>query len=297
MSDPNNNDTTDNGNDGLGILPFGDGSMGRVIRRAWHDGRWFFSVIDVIAVLTDSNAPRQYWNDMKRRIQDEGFHELSAKCLQLKMRALDGKMRATDAADTETMLRITMSIPSPKAEPMRQWLAQVGAQRLDEAAAELNENQPRLLLRGEIASHNTNLNAAASSHGLATSRDFAIFDDHGYRGLYNGETAAMIAARKGVTKGRILDHMNSEELAANWFRVTQAEGKLRKLADEGMTGKDIANQTHYAVGKEVRAAIERIGGTMPEALPTPEQSIQEVERQEQERARARLQPPLFAGGA
>ena len=82
----------------------------------------------MIAVLTDSNTPRQYWYDMKRRIQDEGFAELSAKCLQLKMRSpLDGKKYKTDAADTEIMLRITMSIPSPKAEPVRQWLAQVGA--------------------------------------------------------------------------------------------------------------------------------------------------------------------------
>jgi DNA-damage-inducible protein D len=91
--------------------------------------------------------------------------------------------------------------------------------------------------------------------------------------------------------------MDSEELSANWFRITQTEGKLRKMADEGVTGKGIANDTHYAVGREVRAAIERIGGTMPEELPTPEQSIQQVERAEQERARARLQPPLFPSGS
>ena len=158
------------------------------------------------------------------------------------------------------------------------------------------ENQRRLLLRGEVATQNTSLNEAASSHGLITSRDFAIFHDWGYRGLYNGETARDIAARKGVSKGRILDYMSSTELATNWFRITQTGDKLRQLADEGITGQGIANQTHYTVGKEVRAAIERIGGTMPEALPTPEQSIQQVERAEQERARARLQPPLFPSG-
>ena len=105
------------------------------------------------------------------------------------MRAIDGKMRATDAADTETMLRITLSIPSPKAEPVRQWLAQVGAQRLDEAAAELDEDRRRLLFRGEVATQNTSLNAAASSHGLATSRDFAIFHDFGYIGCIRREGA------------------------------------------------------------------------------------------------------------
>jgi DNA-damage-inducible protein D len=286
-------DSNDNG-DEVGLLPFDDGSAGRIIRRVWHDGRWFFSVVDVIAVLTDSDAPRQYWNDMKRRVEDEGFRELSAKCLQLKMRALDGKMRATDAADTETMLRITMSIPSPKAEPMRQWLAQVGAQRLEEIVAELPENQQRLLLRREMADRNNALANAAASHDILTSRDFGIFQDWGYRGLYAGETAKDIAARKGLAKGqRILDHMGSTELGANIFRVTQAAAKLRNMEDEGITGKTIAHQTHYAVGKEVRAAIERIGGAMPEDLPTPAQSIQQLEQAEQQRIATKSQPPLF----
>jgi BRO family, N-terminal domain len=105
------------------------------IRRVWHEGRWWFSVIDVIAVLTDSAAPRQYWVDMKRRMRDtEGWSETQAKCLRLTMRAADGKMRQTDAADTETLLRIIQSVPSPKAEPVKQWLAKTGAQRLDEAS-------------------------------------------------------------------------------------------------------------------------------------------------------------------
>ena len=286
------NDYND-GSDEQGILPFDDGSAGRVIRKEWHEGRWFFSVIDVIAVLTDSPEPRTYWAVLKKRLADEGAGQLLTNCKQLKMRALDGRMRATDAADLETMLRIIQSVPSPKAEPVRQWLAQVGAQRLDEAAAELDENQRRLLLRGEVAAQNTGLNAAASSHGLVTSRDFAIFHDWGYRGLYNGETARDIAARKGVTKGRILDYMESTELAANWFRITQTGDKLRHLADEGVTGQGIANQTHYHMGKAVRAFIVEQGNTLPEDSPTPAQSIQQVERAEQERARARLQPSLF----
>jgi hypothetical protein len=94
---------SDSGNDGAGdemsVLPFDDGSAGRIIRREWRDGRWFFCVVDVVAALTDSDAPRQYWYDMKRRIQDEVFRELSAKCLQLKMRSpLDGKKYAAAAA-------------------------------------------------------------------------------------------------------------------------------------------------------------------------------------------------------
>lgn len=99
----------------------------------WHDGRQFFSVIDVIAVLTDSSMARRYWTDMKRRLaQAEGFRELYAKCVQLKMQASDGKQRLTEAADTETLLRIIQSVPSPKAEPLKQWLARTDTERLQE---------------------------------------------------------------------------------------------------------------------------------------------------------------------
>lgn len=111
---------------------FDDETAEQTIRRVWHENRWFFSVIDMVGVLTDAPKPRQYWFDMKRRIQDEGFRDVSAKCRQLKMRSPDGKERVTDAADAETMLRIIQSIPSPKAEPIKQWLARVGTERLAE---------------------------------------------------------------------------------------------------------------------------------------------------------------------
>jgi BRO family, N-terminal domain len=107
------------------------------IRREWHDERWFFSVIDVIGLLTDSANPRNYWNMLKSRMSDEGARETYTKCVRLSMKAADGKMRATDAADTETLLRIIQSIPSPKAEPIKQWLARVGARRLDEVTQPL----------------------------------------------------------------------------------------------------------------------------------------------------------------
>lgn len=104
------------------------------IRRVWHKGRWFFSVIDVIGLLTDSANPRNYWNMLKRRMSDEGAAETYTKCVQLKLRSADGKMRETDAADSETLLRIIQAVPSPKAEPVKQWLARTGAQRLDEVS-------------------------------------------------------------------------------------------------------------------------------------------------------------------
>jgi hypothetical protein len=104
----------------------------RAIRRILLDGCWYFSVIDVVGVLTDSDAPRKYWHAMKQRITEEGFVEASTNCRQLKMTASDGKQRLTDVADTETLLRIIQSIPSPKAEPIKRWLARIGARHLQE---------------------------------------------------------------------------------------------------------------------------------------------------------------------
>ena len=93
---------------------------------------WYFSVIDVIAILTESERPRKYWSDLKKKLTNEGYIEVSEKIGQLKMMAPDGKMRDTDAADAETMLRIVQSVPSPKAEPIKQWLAKVGYERMKE---------------------------------------------------------------------------------------------------------------------------------------------------------------------
>jgi DNA-damage-inducible protein D len=102
------------------------------IRRIWHQGEWWFSVVDVVGVLTDSPSPRQYWGMLKKRLADEGATQSLTNCLQLKMQSSDGKLYKTDAATTETMLRLIQSIPSPKAEPFKRWLAQVGTERLQE---------------------------------------------------------------------------------------------------------------------------------------------------------------------
>lgn len=104
----------------------------KTVRRVWHNEQWYFSVIDIIAILTDSSRPRKYWSDLKVKLNAEGYIELSEKIGQLKMQSADGKYYLTDAANTRTMLRIIQSIPSPKAEPFKQWLAEVGQQRLEE---------------------------------------------------------------------------------------------------------------------------------------------------------------------
>ena len=104
----------------------------KTVRRVWWNDRWYFSIVDVIAILTDSPNPRRYWSDLKRDLEAEGYGEVYAQSVQLKMEASDGKMRVTDAADTQTLLRIIQSIRSPKAEPFKRWLAEVGSQRIEE---------------------------------------------------------------------------------------------------------------------------------------------------------------------
>ncbi len=145
----------------------------------------------------------------------------------------------------------------------------------NEALVRLSENDKRLLARAELAEHNKHLAAAAKDAGVETPIDYAIFQDHGYKGLYGGRGAKDIHAIKGLKKNqKILDHMGSTELAANLFRATQTEEKLRR---DKVRGKQKANQTHFEVGKKVRQTIDELGGTMPEALPTPEKSIQQIE--------------------
>ena len=170
--------------------------------------------------------------------------------------------------------------------------AELGDALADELAG-LSADQRRLYLRGQVSSFNVKLADAVYHIGIVTSRDFAIFQDHGYRGLYNGETARAIALRKGLTKGQhILDWMEPEELAANLFRITQTEAKIRR---EGITSRAAANRTHFAVGAAVRHfIIEELGGTPPEQLPTPNESIQQLQRREQQRLEAERQPSLFA---
>jgi DNA-damage-inducible protein D len=138
-----------------------------------------------------------------------------------------------------------------------------------------NEDEKRLFLRNEMAKHNTHLAAAAKNAGVITSLDYAIFQNHGYMGLYGGLDAKAIHKSKGLKKSQqILDHMGSTELAANLFRATQTEEKLRR---ENIKGKQKANQTHFEVGKKVRKTIEELGGTMPENLPIAN-NIKEVEK-------------------
>ena len=143
------------------------------------------------------------------------------------------------------------------------------------------EDSLRLQIRQDIKEHNISLAEAANQAGIKEPRDYAIFQNEGYKGLYGGLGVKQIHARKGLKKSqKILDHMGSTELAANLFRATQTDEKLRR---EGIKGKPQANRVHHDVGAKVRQTIKELGGTMPEDLATPTKSIQQIKKEKQKK--------------
>ncbi len=154
-------------------------------------------------------------------------------------------------------------------------------QELADHYNQLDEDRRRLVVRGDIKQWNQLLAETAHDAGVITNEEFAIFQNAGYLGLYGGLDVDDIHAKKKLDAGqKILDYMGSTELIANLFRISQTEEKLRK---DDIFGAERATATHYAVGREVRSAIKKIGGTMPEDLPTPEKSIQQIEKEQMDR--------------
>lgn len=152
---------------------------------------------------------------------------------------------------------------------------------LEEEFENLTEENKRLAVRNELKTHNKSLAEAAKMAGVNEGIEYAVFQNRGYQGLYGGLKAKDIHKRKGLKdKEQILDHMGSTELAANLFRATQTDEKLRR---EKIKGKEKANQTHFEVGKKVRQTIEELGGTMPEELETPRRSVKQIEKEQKKK--------------
>lgn len=150
-------------------------------------------------------------------------------------------------------------------------------QEIADDIAQLSEDDKRLAIRDEVTIRNKFLASSAKAAGVETPADYAVFQNRGYQGLYNGLGMKDIHKRKGLKKNeQILDHMGATELAANLFRITQTDDKLRR---ENIKGKEKANETHFAVGKKVRQTIAELGGTMPEKLPTPEKSAKLLKKE------------------
>ncbi len=240
------------------------------VRTQWDEEaeQWFFSVIDVIEVLTDSTNPRDYWFKMKTRVKTEDGLELSTICRQLKMKATDGKMRETDAANVPTLLRIIQSIPSPKAEPFKQWLAQVGYERIEETEdpelsfdrametylakgytkAWINQRLKSIEVRKELTDE-------WEKRGVQKGMDFAVLTDIITK-AWSGKSVKQYKKHKDLKKENLRDHMTNLELVLNMLaEATTSEISKKKKPTTLDESKVIAKQGG-AVAGNARKEIE-----------------------------------------
>ena len=244
---------------------------GKEIRKSIHDGEWWFSIIDVIEALVGGDRPRKYWNDLKKKLVAEGYIEVSEKIGQLKMISPDGKQRLTDCANTETIFRVIQSIPSPKVEPLKRWLARVGNERIQEienpelAMARMQELYEKKgyskewidkRLRGIAVRHD--LTDEWKNRGAKNSREYAILTNEIMQGAFDLKVDDYKEVKK-LERENLRDHMTDMELILTMLaeattttlhrdRDSQGLGRLKKDAHDGgavagRTRKDIEKQT------------------------------------------------------
>ena len=244
---------------------------GKQIRKTLHEGEWWFSIIDVVEVLVGGDRPRKYWNDLKNKLYQEGYDQLSEKIGQLKLQSADGKFYATDCANTETMFRIIQSIPSPKVEPLKRWLARVGKERIDEienpelAMARMQELYEKKgypkewidkRLRGIAVRQD--LTDEWKDRGARDSLEFAILTNEIMNGAFDLKVEEYKQV-KGLERENLRDHMTDIELILTMLgeatttklhrdRDSQGFDPLKKDAQDGgavagRTRKDIETQT------------------------------------------------------
>ena len=230
------------------------------IRSIWDNEKeeWYFSIVDIVGVLTESENPRKYWSVLKTRLKKEG-NELATICSQLKMKATDGKMRNTDVSDIQGIFRIIQSVPSPKAEPFKMWLAEVGKERIDEIidpeltidrALEtylqkgytrewINQRLQAIQVRKELTD-------AWQDHGVKVGREYAILTNEITK-AWSGMTTRQYKDYKGLKKQNLRDNMTTTELILNMLAETAT--------------KDIANATHPQ-GLEENKKVAKDGGSI-----------------------------------
>ncbi|MEF9921137.1 MAG: BRO family protein [Erysipelotrichaceae bacterium] len=238
------------------------------IRTHWDEeqGEWYFSIVDVVQVLTESPNPQTYWRVMKKRLKDEG-NETVTNCNGLKMLAADGKMRLTDVADTQQLLRVIQSIPSPKAEPFKMWLAQVGSERIDETA------DPELTIERALETYlkkgysqdwiNQRLKSIEvrktltdewDLRGVSKGLEYAILTDE-ITQAWSGKTTKQYKALKGLKKENLRDNMSNVELILNMLAEASTTEISQQVQPETLeTNKEVA-QKGGEVAKAARVQL------------------------------------------
>lgn len=222
---------------------------GNRIRSSWDNEKeeWYFSIIDILAVLTGSNNPRRYWSDLKRKMKDEeGADQLYENIVQLKLKSPDGKMRETDVADMQGIFRIIQSVPSPKAEPFKMWLAEVGKERIDETI------DPELTIDRALATYlkkgytrewiNQRLQAIQvrkeltdtwQDHGVKEGKEYAILTNEISK-AWSGMTTRQYKDLKGLKKENLRDNMSTTELILNMLAETATKDIAKSSNPQGL---------------------------------------------------------------
>jgi len=245
----------------------------KTVRRQWdeNDEVWYFSIIDVIEVLTDSTIPRRYWTDLKSKLQTEGS-EVYEKIVQLKMVSPDGKKRLTDVADTRTMLRLVQSISSPKAEPFKLWLAKVGYERIEETAdpelaidramkTYLQKGYPKEWINQRLKSIEVRkeLTDEWQSRGMKEGMEFAILTDEITR-AWADRSVKDYKKLKGLKKENLRDNMSTLELVLNMLAEASTTEISKKKQPLNLEQNKRVAREGGAVAGVARAEIERQTG-------------------------------------
>ena len=260
--------------------------QGKKIRRTWFNDEWWFSVVDIVGVLTQTDRARKYWSDLKTKLQDEGF-EVSEKIGQLKLMAEDGKLRLTDCANTKNMFRIIQSIPSPKAEPFKEWLAQVGYDRVQEIEnPELAQKRMKEIYKAKGYSDDwiekrvrgiairDELTDEWKKRGLLEEREYAILTAEISKATF-GMTPSEYKEFKGLKKENLRDHMNDLELI---FTMLGEASTTRIAKDKDAQGfvenKEAAKKGGIVAG----VARKELEQQSVRKVSTPENYLSEPEK-------------------
>ena len=243
---------------------------GSQIRSVWDNEReeWYFSVVDVIGSLTESNNPRDYWYRVKKRMSEEERSELSTICRQLKLKAPDGKMRLTDVADMQGIFRIIQSVPSPKAEPFKMWVAEVGKERIDEII------DPELTIDRALESYarkgysrewiNQRLQAIQvrkeltdtwQDHGVKAGNEYAILTNEISK-AWSGMTTREYKDFKGLKKENLRDNMSTTELILNMLAETATKDIAEATNPQGLDENKQVAQDGGSIAGDARKSIE-----------------------------------------
>ena len=242
--------------------------QGKKIRRILHNNEWHFSVIDVIEVLTGSERPRKYWNDLKKKLSQEGYIELSEKIGQLKLESSDGKYYETDTANTETMFRIIQSVPSPKAEPFKRWLAKVGYERIQEI------EDPEIATKRAKAIYNAKgypdawiekrmrgiavreeLTDEWQKRGIEDQKEYSILTAEISKATF-GMTPSEYKKHKGLNRENLRDHMTDLELIFSMLGEASTTEISRKKNAQGFDENKQAAQIGGKIAGDARKKLE-----------------------------------------